>query len=284
MTLVSCRLFIREMIMKTAQDEVTFVHKPLPCMSAIPRSLERSTPAAMHDDAPVSRIQAPIVDQAIRETGSSLYEFLGMAELMRVAYEKGELASAQNRLDIIIRDAATLSSAFSMILEYIRLESRPADTGNRNFDIVALLREVSHFARTLVQRTPITVMADACTTPLVINSDPDKLRLITMGLVSNAAQFTDRGRIALILSKDNDELRLTVADTGRGMTQEQIDVLFSSSDHENDGEVINTDPHCGLGSRIVKNLVKQLHGRISVSSKLGEGTIIAVSLPLNSSS
>lgn len=251
-------------------------------MGAIPRSPARSAPAVMHDDAPASRMQTPIVAQAIRETGASLYELLGMADLMRVAYEKGELVSAQNRLDIIKRDAAALSSAFSMILEYIRLESRPADTSNRNFDIVALLQEVSHFARTLVQSKPITVMADAWTPPLVINSDPDKIRLITMGLVSNAAKFTDRGRITLILSKDNNELRLTVADTGRGMTQEQIDVVFSSSDHETDGEVISTAPHCGLGSRIIKNLVMQLHGRISVSSKLGEGTIVAVSLTLNS--
>lgn len=250
-------------------------------MCAIPHSLERATPAAMHDDAPVPGIQAPIVAQAIREAGSSLYELLGMAELMRVAYEKKELESAQNRLEIIMRDAAALSSAFSTILEFIRLESRPADINKRNFDIGALLQEVSQFARTLVQSKTIEVMAAECTSPLVINADPEKIRRIIMGLVSNAAKFTDRGRIALLLSRDNDELRLTVADTGRGMTQEQIDVVFSSSDHEYDGE-INTATHGGLGCRIVKNLVKQLHGRISVSSKLGEGTIVAVSLPLNS--
>lgn len=250
-------------------------------MPAIPRSLGKFRPTAMHDDAPVQGIQAPIIAQAIREAGSSLYELLGVTELMRVAYEKNELESAQNRLETIIRDAAALSSAFSTILEFIRLESGLADPSNQNFDVVALLQEVAHFARILVQSKTITVMSDASTTPIVVNSDPDKIRRITMGLVSNAAKFTDRGRIALILSKDNDELRLTVADTGRGMTQEQIDVVFSSSDQEYDGE-ISTAPHCGLGSRIVKNLVMQLHGRISVSSKLGEGTIVAVSLPLNS--
>ncbi len=54
------------------------------------------------------------------------------------------------------------------------------------------------------------------------------VRQIMMSLMSNAAKFTDRGRIALILSKDNDEIRLTVADTGRGMAQEQINACRDS--------------------------------------------------------
>lgn len=265
--------------MKSVQDEGVFIATPLPRPPAGPCPRERSMPAALYDDAPVPGMQSPVIAQATREAGSMLYELLGMVELLRVAYEKRELKSAQSRLEAIVRDAAALSSAFSTILEFISLESGPADISNRNFDIVALLQEVVHFARALVQNKAITVTADAGTTPLVINSDPDKIRRIAIGLVGNAAKFTDRGRIALILSKDNDELRLTVADTGRGMTPEQIDAVFTSSDHAYDGES-NPAPHCGMGGRIVKNLVKQLHGRISVSSKLGEGTIIAVSLPL----
>jgi signal transduction histidine kinase len=270
------------MIMKTAQVEAAFVKRPLPNMPGIPLSTGRSTHAAMHDDVPVPGIQSSVIARAIREAGSSMYELLGMTELMRVAYEKGELVSAQNRLEIILGDAAALSSAFSTILEFIRMESKPADTSSRRFDIVALLHEVSQAARTLVQSKKITVMDAACKTPILINSDRDKIGRIMMGLVSNAAKFTDRGRIALILGKDIDELRLTVADTGRGMTQEQIDAVYSSNDQEYDGE-INTAPGCGLGNRIVKSLAEQLHGSIAVSSKLGEGTIVEVRLPLDPS-
>jgi signal transduction histidine kinase len=100
-----------------------------------------------------------------------------------------------------------------------------------------------------------------------------------MILVSNAAKFTNRGRIALILSRDNDEIRLTVADTGRGMTQEQITSVQGFSDQ---GHVIekNDLATAGLGLKLVKALVKRLHGSLSIASKAGEGTIVAVSLPI----
>lgn len=99
-----------------------------------------------------------------------------------------------------------------------------------------------------------------------------------MELMSNAAKFTHRGRIALILNKDDDRIRLTVTDTGIGMTAEQLKNLFSPSD---------PDVWVGLrdftaparGIRMVMNLVTLLKGSISVSSKPREGTIVEVSVP-----
>ncbi len=266
--------------MKTVQDKVTLGTMPLPCMPVISHSSERSAPAVMHDGARVPGLQSSAIARATREAGATLYELLGMAELMRVAYEKGELVSAQNRLEIIVREAAALSTAFSTILEFIRLESEPADKNSRCFDLVALLQEVSHAARILVQGKPVNVLNAACATHFFITADSDKIRRIITGLVSNAAKFTDRGRIAIILSKDNDEIRLTVADTGKGMTQEQINFVLDSSEFGYDVK-INNFASSGLGLRIIKALVKQLHGSLSIASKKCEGTIVAVSLPLN---
>jgi signal transduction histidine kinase len=270
----------KELIMKTTvRNEIVFVSMPVPCLSAVPGPGARSAPAGKHDDVPLSGMRSPVITRAIGEAGSTLYELLGMAELIRVAYEKGELASAQNRLEILQKDAAALSSAFSTILEFIRLDPKGADAICQRFDIVALLHEVSHTARTLVQGKPIRVMDAACATPVVINADPGKIRQIMMGLVSNAAKFTDRGRIALILSKESEEIRLTVVDTGRGMAQEEIDTVLDPSNHGYDAEV-NPLASSGLGLRMVKALVKQLQGSFSLASKTGEGTIATVSLPL----
>src|SRR5512135_741541 len=135
------------MIMKTAQNKSAFAKKSLQCLPVIPRSIGRSTPVAIHDDASDRGIQSLAIARANREAGSMLYELLGMAELMRVAYEKGDLAIAQNRLEIIMQDAAALSSTFSTVLEYTRLESKLSGTSSACFDIVALLQEVSHAAR-----------------------------------------------------------------------------------------------------------------------------------------
>ena len=150
------------------------------------------------------------------------------------------------------------------------------------FDIVALLHEISQAGRETIGSKPVTVM-DVCSPHAVqVFSDPDRVRLIMMALMSNAAKFTDRGRIALIFNRDEDRMRLTVTDTGRGMRPEQISAIFESSDRGYDDEVYG-QVRSGLGLRIVKALVALLGGNISVSSKLGEGTIVTVSLPLGPS-
>ena len=223
---------------------------------------------------------SPVISQATRNVGLTIYEMLGMAELMRVAYEKGDLASVQNRLAFLITDAEHLTSSIADILALTTLQAEPVKAACERFDIVALLHEVSEAGRSIAGDKPLTVMDVSCASHVMIHSDQAKVKQIMMRLMSNAAKFTDRGRIALILSKDNDEIRLTVADTGRGMAQEQINAVLDSSEHGYDGEM-NGFATSGLGLRLVKAVVKQLHGSLSIASKTGEGTIVAVSLPVS---
>jgi len=268
--------------MKTVSNELQFAKKTFrntpPALSSL-SSAGTITHAGKQAPASLSRFKSPAMTRAMREAGSKLYETLGMAELMRVAYEKGEMASVQDRLSIIISEAAELSSTLSTILEFMKIESEPVETACRAFDIVALLHEISDATRSAAGSKPVAVMDAAAAGPVVIVSDPSKVRQIMTGLMSNAIKFTDRGRIAVILNREDDRVRLTVTDTGRGMSVEQIDAVFTSSEHGYDDEV-NGTATSGLGLRIVKKLVKQLNGSISVASKTGGGPIVEVALPL----
>jgi signal transduction histidine kinase len=266
-----------ELIMKTVQDEAAIVNMPIPCIPPITRSPQRSSPADRHDAAFVPGMQAPVIFRATREVASTLNELPGRAELMRVAYEKGELANFQSLLSLLRKEAANLSSSVSSIVELTKHEKDPTEIESEHFDIVALLHDVAKAARLIVGEKPVTVMDVICPGPVVIYSDLSMISQIMMGLVSNAAKFTNRGRIALILSRDNDEIRLTVADTGRGMTQDQITRVQWSTDQGHDIEM-NDLATSGLGLKLVNALVKQLHGGLSIASKEGEGTIVTVSL------
>jgi len=225
------------------------------------------------------RAHSPEVSRATRDAGSALYELLGMAELVRVAYQKGELKSVQERLSLLIGDATNLSAVISNIVDLARIEMEPPEPAYEQFDIVTLLDEVSQTGRRLAGNKPLTIMDVSAATPLVIESDPAMISRIMTELMSNAVKFTDRGRVAIILCKEDDLLRMTVADNGRGMTQEQVKELFDVSDHTHDSEVQEQDTP-GLGLRIVKNLVNALGGNITASSRTGEGTIVEITLPL----
>jgi len=227
-------------------------------------------------------MKSPVIIKAAREAGLTLYEILGMAELMRVAYEKGEIESLHNRLSLLMSQATSLSFALTNIVELSRLDAEPVTTMYRYFDIVALLQEVVQRARLNIGQKPVTVMDVSSAGPVTILSDPGKVRKIMIGLINNAVKFTDRGRIALILNKDQYSLNLIITDTGRGMTAEQMNAAFAPSYTHGHTEK-NVHAGSGLGLGMIRNLVKLLEGSITVSSKVGEGTIIEVSFPLNPS-
>lgn len=93
-------------------------------------------------------------------------------------------------------------------------------------------------------------------------------------LISNAIKFTKKGSITISLS-DNDH-KLTVEDTGIGMTKEQIDKLFiqSTPREGTEGEIGK-----GIGLTLLYKLITQYNGKINVNSTVGKGTCVSVILP-----
>lgn len=108
----------------------------------------------------------------------------------------------------------------------------------------------------------------------------DSLRLnqILMNLLSNAIKFTDRGHVKLIVSvlqKTEDskvKLKFSVEDTGIGIPQARLSRIFESFEQAED-DTANKYGGTGLGLTIVKRLVELKGGDLTVSSKVGEGSI-----------
>lgn len=213
------------------------------------------------------------------EIRSSVHAITGMAELMRTAFEKGDTEKLKRRLDMLLTSAASLGALVSDILDLDRLEAGKMNVRSERFDLAGLLNEVADAARALVGGKPVTVEIVATEWPAMVDSDPVKVRQIAMNLMSNAAKFTDRGRIALVLSTDRDRMRITVTDTGIGIREEDRKGLFTPY-AQADGGQGKRGPGSGLGLAITKKLVDLLGGAITLSSKFGEGTIVEVDLPV----
>ena len=222
-------------------------------------------------------LQYPVITRATREAGLTLHELLGVAELIRVAFSKGELKISLNRLTRLTSEAANLSSILSNILELTQFEAGPAEKTYHRFDMITLVHDIVRTTRTLIGNKPVNVIDVSSPKPLMMFSDPIIIRKIINGLIINAITCTDRGRIALILNKDETTIKVTVTDTGKGMDREQINAVLLSSDRGRDIEIQDIS---GLVLRIVKHLVGLLDGDMNISSKVGEGTIVNIILPL----
>ncbi|KAJ5885056.1 hypothetical protein N7495_009566 [Penicillium taxi] len=122
----------------------------------------------------------------------------------------------------------------------------------------------------------------------VYRTQPGALRRIVMNIFGNAMKYTDSGRVCLSLEASShseghsrrqgleDMVTLTVSDTGRGISEEFLRGRLYTPFAQEDTLAVGT----GLGLSIVRSLVKSLNGHIRVRSRIGEGTVVRVSLPL----
>ena len=259
--------------MNTAQNELPSYRKH-PGIS--PRHTLFSLTGASVAPAPPGS-QAPVA--AARDVGLKVFEILAAADLIREAYASGDMEGLRERLFFLTSITTNCSMSLSNIIESAKMVSGQRETISERFDVVALLHEAAQTARLIVGDKPVQVIDASFPCPHFVLSDRAKIRLIMTELMSNAAKFTERGRVALILNKDADRIRLTVTDTGTGMTEEQASEFSASSDRIQERMAAGPSM-AGRGLNLVMNLVALLKGGISISSKLGKGTIVEVTLPL----
>ena len=112
--------------------------------------------------------------------------------------------------------------------------------------------------------------------PRLLRGDPGRLRQILLNLLSNAIKFTEHGEVDLAVSKISDNpheavLRFEVHDTGIGIAPEKQALLFQPFTQV-DASTTRHYGGTGLGLSISRQLVEAMHGTISVSSRLGEGS------------
>jgi PAS domain S-box-containing protein len=113
--------------------------------------------------------------------------------------------------------------------------------------------------------------------------DPLRLSQVLVNLLSNAIKFTERGEVSLSVARNGEVLRITVRDTGVGMSSEAMSRLFQPFEQA-DGSTTRRFGGTGLGLVITRRLVDLMGGAIDVVSEPGKGAAFTVSLPLREAS
>ncbi len=165
-------------------------------------------------------------------------------------------------------------------LDIARIEAGKFALDDRKLDPAALVREVAALGHPLAERKGLSIAVDiAPNVPASVWGDEHRIKQILLNLMNNAIKFTERGGIALALSRvGGEQLRFRVEDTGPGMSEAVRMRLFNR--FEQAEGVTKRYGGSGLGLSISQHLAMLMGGRIAVTSALGEGSTFDFDLPI----
>lgn len=189
-------------------------------------------------------------------------------------------------LETIHSNGKHLLHLLNEILDLSKIEADQVEIESVSCSPVSLLGEVISSFQSQASAKSIGLEFDVLSSvPESILSDPTRIRQITTNLVGNAIKFTDSGQVSVHLASEfnNDataSLKITVRDTGIGMSREQMAKIFEPFTQA-DTSTTRKYGGTGLGLSISKGLAERLGGSLELKSELDQGTEIILNLPVS---
>jgi len=215
------------------------------------------------------------INVASHELRTPLAVLLGHAQLMQ---EEQTTDVAQQHIQAIIKSALRLKHLLTDMLNLRYLQTGAMELDLRPIMIRETIQAVLDDVSLLATEKNQTIISSVSEDLPPLWADDGKLRLVLSNLISNAIKFTPRGgRIEIAVAADQEELNVSISDTGVGIPREELSRLFDPFYQVGDS-LRREHPGLGLGLSIAKELVELHRGRIRVSSELGKGSTFSFSL------
>jgi len=222
-----------------------------------------------------------LISYVSHEIRTPLSAIMGMTNLV---LESDLKPSQKDYLEKIEKSSNYLLNLLNDILDLSKIEADKLTIEKSEFNINDVLYYVYNVVSINAQRNNINIsMHIDKDVPSHVMGDSLRIGQVLINLLGNAVKFTKDGEVTLHVSKkesfaDKAILEFRVADTGIGMTQEQIKNLFNSY-YQADASISREYGGTGLGLAISKHLINMMGGEIRVQSQKGAGTTFIFDLP-----
>jgi signal transduction histidine kinase len=185
----------------------------------------------------------------------------------------------RKKISIIKRCSDDLLMLISDLLDIAAIEANQfkANIGTFNFDI--LLSNIIEIFRLQTDQKKLALIVLNQPIAHDLQGDAKRIRQIIVNLLNNALKYTSSGTITIMSSYQDNQLQISVKDTGCGIAERDQDTIFAPFVQVNLFSPTSGDG-VGLGLAITKEIVNFMKGSITVTSKLGEGSTFKVTLPL----
>ena len=186
-------------------------------------------------------------------------------------------------MKIVNRNCDHLLHLVDDILDLSRTEAGQISLYREWIDLNQIVNEAIEVVRPLLKKKGLYCRLNDSTSLPKIYCDPNRIRQVILNLIGNALRYTEKGGISIMIQMEENQIVLSVADTGPGISEKDLARIFDPfyqgvirPKHEIGGS--------GLGLSICRQFIEMHMGRIWVESTLGSGSKISFMLPVDSSS
>jgi len=246
------------------------------------RQLEQELLEAKRQAEESDRLKTSFLANMSHEIRTPMNGILGLAEMLKVQ----DLNSPKTReyLQMISANGKLLLNLVNDIIDISKIESKQVDLFESEFSVKELLDEISCIisAEKMVenkQEVGLYARADVKDSTEIIIADQSKIRQILINLVGNAVKFTREGEIVFGCKfVENNKLLFYVKDTGIGIPESKIDVIFDRFTQA-DQTMTRAYAGSGLGLAISRGFVELMGGKIWVKSEVNKGSEFYFTVP-----
>ena len=230
-----------------------------------------------------NKIKSEFLATMSHELRTPLNAVIGYSDLIM------ERVSENSPDDEIITDVEKIKKAglhllklVNDILDISKIEAGKTELYYEPCDLSSLVNNVASIIEPTVGKNHNTFSVKFECSPGVILTDQTKLKQVLLNLLNNATKFTREGLVSLTVkqtqSNNQEEYMFEVADTGIGMTPEQLKIIFQNFTQA-DSSTTRKYGGTGLGLAISKQFCEMMGGDISVESIIGQGSTFKVRIP-----
>jgi PAS domain S-box-containing protein len=231
---------------------------------------------ALDKEKELNEIKGRLVSMASHEFRTPLSTVLSSASLVEKYTTTEDQEKRSRHVDKIKNSVKHLNNLLEDFLSMGKLEEGKIGTHFHEFNLEELIgTTIEEMKASLKKGQQISCNISGL---LLIMSDKNLLRNILFNLISNAIKFSDESKTIFLTAATEDSwIRISIADEGIGISEEDQEHLFSSFFR---GKNVVNIQGTGLGLHIVKRYIELLGGDISLESELGMGTRVTVLIPI----
>lgn len=227
-----------------------------------------------------TKLKSQFLASMSHELRTPLNSIIGLTEL--IIEDKRIIGKNRERITVILRNSQRLLKLINDILDLSKVESGKMEIQSETVQVEEILTEVYDSVNLMAINKNLTFgIIRNCDTNFYIKTDRAKVLQVLINLISNAIKFTDRGSVKLEISfLKNMHLEFRIIDTGIGISEEDQKIIFEEF-RQVDGTLTRKYSGTGLGLAICKKIALLLKGELSVSSRLGDGSVFMFTIPVN---